>query len=110
MESLSQRDVNVVLEFLRKCYASRDIDSFGRYLTSAISKVVPCKNAVFANNSSGKDKGKAETGNRGIQRALPPSGAFSGPIRPVIPFDSGHPIRCNPATYSGAFQPPPDGA
>ena len=32
--------------------------------------------------------------------------AFSGPIPPLVPIDSGHPIRCNPATYSGAFRPP----
>jgi DNA-binding cell septation regulator SpoVG len=34
--------------------------------------------------------------------------AFSGPIRPVIPVDSGHSIRSNPATHSGAFRPPPE--
>jgi DNA-binding CsgD family transcriptional regulator len=96
MESLSQRDVNVVLEFLRKCYASRDIDSFGRYLTSAISKVVPCENAVFANNSSGKDKGKAETGNRGIQRALPPSGHDH---EMVVRFPTTKPVKINFALH-----------
>jgi len=75
MESLRQRDVKVVLEFLRKCYASRDIDGFERYLTSAISKVVSCDNAVFAKNCRGKGNGKAvKTGNRGIQRVPPPSG------------------------------------
>src|SRR5437870_12460416 len=32
--------------------------------------------------------------------------AFSGRIRPVIPVDSGYPIRSNPATCSGALRPP----
>jgi hypothetical protein len=32
--------------------------------------------------------------------------AYSGPIRPPIPLEGGHPIRSNPASHSGAFRPP----
>jgi hypothetical protein len=33
--------------------------------------------------------------------------AYSGPFRPPIPGESGHPFRMIPATYSGAIRPPP---
>ena len=35
--------------------------------------------------------------------------AYSGPIRPAIPIEAGHPFRWMSATHSGAFRPPPGG-
>jgi hypothetical protein len=32
--------------------------------------------------------------------------AYSDPIRPLIPIDSGHPFRSNPAGYSEHFGHP----
>jgi len=32
--------------------------------------------------------------------------AYSGPFRPPIPGESGHPFRMIPATHSGAIRPP----
>jgi hypothetical protein len=34
-----------------------------------------------------------------------PKGAYSGPIRPLIPFQFGHPFRFNSATHSGPNRP-----
>ena len=34
------------------------------------------------------------------------TGAYSGPNRPLIPFQIGPPFRFIPATYSDSFRPP----
>ena len=39
-------------------------------------------------------------------RRQPNHCAYSGPIRPPIPLEGGHPIRSNPASHSGEFRPP----
>jgi len=36
-----------------------------------------------------------------IRQLMAPPNAFSRPIRPLIPADSGHPFQSNPATVPG---------
>ena len=40
---------------------------------------------------------------------IQPRSAFSGPFRPLIPGDSGHPFRCKPATVPEHSGHPPFG-
>jgi putative transposase len=46
------------------------------------------------------------SGNKAIARRAYAHFAYSGPFRPPIPGESGHPFRMIPATDSGAIRPP----
>jgi len=47
MERLKHRDLRALLDFLRECYAIRDLDNFPTHVISALPRLVPSETTTY---------------------------------------------------------------